>query len=262
MRFAPYNIILFYTNHHSLWPECYIEIDTESMIEHLELRFKDMQIATKKELEKRENPVDLVKDELATMTQLENLKAITAIARRTKPFKNLTEFFAHLTAKCWNFFEYQLLKQLIFNTCSTKLKQEMKVYARDVQEFQQRTTITEFLKYRPHLAKTRQIPKSFKKLTLEHAIDPDIYTLADLDSFRLDTCMHIKLSDFALQVYKVTKKCIIVEWIAPEEIIEHLSLFYSSEKGQELLQKHQVEKVLIEERSLHSVSIAFRLKAI
>ena len=214
-----------------------------------------MQIAARKELESREDAVELVKDELTAMPgQREHLTAIKAIARRKRPFKNLTEFFAHLTAHCWNFFEYQPLKQLIVNTCSEKLKQRVKVYARDIQAFQQNTTITEFLKYRRHLAKTRRIPDSFKKLKMEHNIEPDSYTLADLERLRMSTCVHIKLSDFALQIYSIKPNCIIVEWMIPEETIEILSLFYSSEVGQELLQSHQVESVFMDDRTLHSVS--------
>ena len=233
-----------------LW---YTVTDTESQIEELERRFTDMQIAARKELEKKDDAIDLVKDQLTATAQREHKKDITAIARRKTQFKNLTEFFTHLTIYCWNFFEYHPLKQLILNTCSLKLKKEMKLYARDVQRFQQRTTISEFLKYRRRLAKSRKIPKSFKKLTLEHEIDPSTYTLADLESFRLDTCMHVKLVDFALQIYTVATKCIMVEWIIPEEIIEILSLFYSSEEGQDLLQRHFVDKISIDDKTLNSV---------
>lgn len=128
-------------------------VDTESQIEELEKRFKDIQIAARKELEKKEDAVDLVKDELTAMPRKEHEKVISAIARRTKPFKNLAEFFIYLTTRCWNFFEYQPLMQLVLNTCSVTLKQEVKRYRSDVQEFLQRTTISEFIKYRRHLAR-------------------------------------------------------------------------------------------------------------
>lgn len=188
------------------------------------------------------------------MPRREHEKVISAIARRTKPFKNLTEFFTYLTVHCWNFFEYQPLMQLVLNTCSVTLKQEVKTYKSDVEEFLQRTTISEFIKCRRHLARKRVIPKSFRKLTVEHTIDPDCYTLADLETFRLDTCRHVRLSDFALQIYTITAKCFIVEWVIPNEIVEPLSLFFSSKDGQALLQWHQAENISIDERKLHSVS--------
>ena len=225
------------------------------MIEDLERRFTNIQITARKELEGREDSVELVKNQLTTMrTERKDKTVIRAIARRKRPFKDLIDFFMYLNDYCWNFLEYHALMQLIINTCSATLRKEMKVYVRDVQAFQQNTTITEFIKYRRDLAKMKSIPESRKKLKMDHNIEPDSYTLADLDKLRMSTCKHVKLSDFALQMYSLKPNCIIVEWMIPEEIIEILSLFYSSEVGQELLQSHQVESVFIDDRTLHSVS--------
>ena len=208
-------------------------------------------------MEGKKDAVELVKDELTAIPgQREHLTTFKAIARRKRSFKNLTEFFTHLTYHCWSFIEYQPLEHLIENTCSEKLKERVKIYARDVQIFQENTTISEFLTYRGHLAKKRRIPESFKKFKTEHNIDPGTYTLADLERLRKKTCTHIKLSDFALQqILMITTNCIIVEWMIPEEIVEILSLFYSSEVGQDLLSNHQVESIVIDDKSLHSVSI-------
>ena len=230
-------------------------LGAESRIKELERRFKNMQIAARKELEDKKDAVELVKDELTAIPgQREHLTTFKAIARRKRPFKNLTEFFTHLTYHCWSFIEYQPLEHLIENTCSDKLKERVKVYARDVQIFQENTTISEFLTYRGYLAKKRRIPESFKKFKTEHNIDPETYTLAELERLRKKTCTHVKLSDFALQILTITTNCIIVEWMIPEEIVEILSLFYSSEVGQELLHHHQVESIVIDDKSLHSVS--------
>jgi hypothetical protein len=227
----------------------------ESRIKELERRFKNMQIAARKELESKQDAVELVKDQLTAITgQREHLTTFKAIARRKRPFKNLTEFFTHLNYHCWSFIEYQPLEDLIENTCSDKLKERVQIYARDVQRFQENTTISEFLTHRRNLAKKRRIPDSFKKFKTEHNIDPDTYTLADLERLRKKTCTHVKLSDFALQILTITTNCIIVEWMIAEEIVEILSLFYSSEVGQELLHDHQVESIIIDDKSLHSVS--------
>ena len=231
-------------------------LDTESQIEELEKRFTNIQIAARKELESREGTVELVKDQLTAMPlQRKDQSTIRAIARRKRPFQNLTELFVYLNTRCWNFLEYHLLKQLIVNTCSEKLKRKVKTYVEDVQNFQRNTTITEFLKYRRHMAKEKCIPESYKKLKMTHNINPDSYTLADLEKLRKKTCDHVKLSDFALQMYSIEPHCIIVEWMIPEEIVEILSLFYSSEGGQELLHDHHVESIFIDDKTIYSVSI-------
>ena len=191
------------------------------------------------------------------MQSLKKDKAsIKAIARRKRSFRNLTEFFIYLNTYCWNFLEYHLLRRLILNVCSEKLKKKVKVYAEEVQIFQRNTTVSEFIKYRRHLAKTKTIPESMKKLKKRHNIDPDSCTLAALERLREEVCDHVKLSYFAFQIYSITPNCIVVEWLIPEEIIEILSLFYSCEVGKELLRDHHVESIFIDDKTLHSVSIA------
>ena len=231
--------------------------DTESQIEELERRFTEIQIAARKELEKREGTgaIELVKDQLTAMPlQKKDRTPIKAIARRKRSFHNLTEFFLHLNNYCWNFLEYHALKQLIVHTCSVELNEKVKAYVRDIQTFQRNTTITAFLKYRRYLAKKKPVLEKHKKLKMEHNIDPDLYTLAELEGLRMNTCIHVKLSDFALQMYSVESKCIVVEWIVPEEIVEILSLFYVSEIGQKLLQTYQVESISLDDKTLYSVS--------
>jgi hypothetical protein len=232
-------------------------LDTESQIEELEKQFTDIQIAARKELESRKDAVELVENQVITMPghlQIKHKSAIGKITTRKRPFQNLKEFFLYLNTRCWNFIEYHLLEKLIVNTCSDRLKRKLRIFAEHVQYFQRNTTITEFLKYRRHMAKEKCIPKSYKKLKMTHNINPDSYTLADLEKLRKKTCEHVKLSDFALQIYSIESHCVVVEWMIAEEIVEILSLFYSSEVGQELLHDHQVESIVIDDKSLHSVS--------
>ena len=238
-------------------------LDTESQIEELEKQFTDIQIAARKELESRKVAVEVVEDKLtAVPLQPKHSSAISKIARRKQPFQNIKEFFAYLNARtrCWNFIEYHILKQLIVHMCSDRLKRKMRIFAEQVQNFQRNTTITEFLKYKRDMAKERsKPPKSYdlKELKMMHNINPDSYTLADLEKLRKKTCEHVKLPDFALQIYSIEPHCIVVEWLIPSEIAEMLSLFYSSEVGQELLRDHQVESIVIDDKSLHSVSIYY-----
>ena len=240
---------------HSL---CFVALDTESQIEELEKQFTDIQIAARKELESRKDAIELVDDQLTAMPRqyyIMHKSEIKKITRQKQHFRNLKDFFSYLNECCWSFIEYHLLKLLIVNMCSDRLKKKMRIFAEHVQNFQRSTTITEFLKYRRHTKKKSISPKLCKKLKMTHNINPDCYTLADLEKLRKETCDHVKLSDFALQVYSIESHCVIVEWIIPEEILETLSLFYSSEIGQELLRDHQVESIVIDDKSLHSVSI-------
>ena len=234
-------------------------IDIESRFDSFERRFKHLQLAARKELELKINSVEIVRDELTVLPSVimkEHHKCVTAIAKRVKPFPSLTLFFQYLNLNGWNFFEYKLLSYLINNNCSKNLKAEMASYEYDMRDFQQKTTVNNFIEYGRNriVLKERSVPPRFKKLILKKGIDPDSYTLAELDNFRQKTCAQLKLSECALLLYSIKHNCIIVEWIFPEEITEILSCFYSHESGQELLQNHRVESISIDETSLNSVS--------
>ena len=165
----------------------------------------NIQVAARKELERRQNPVELIIDQLVnlpTALSKEYLPVIRNIVMR-KRFQNILEIFFYLGVHCWNFLEYHILKQLILHQCSTRLKEEMEEYARDIQGFTTRITVTEFIKYRRYLAKHKVIRNSLRKLITKYNIDPDTYTLADLEKVRVKTTSHTRLTDFALQIYSV-----------------------------------------------------------
>jgi hypothetical protein len=183
---------------------------TESQIKVLERKFRDLNIAARVELEEKYQSrcVEIVEDTLSSLPRSiakEHHKYVNSIIKRKHPFTNLSLFFTHLNLYCWNFLEYHVLESLIESECSEELREKMSTYARDIEKFRQKTTVSDFIKYARYLVKKRTIPLRLKKVTLEHAIDPDIYTLAELDAFRKDTLesLHLKLSEYAFQVYRI-----------------------------------------------------------
>lgn len=216
------------------------------------MQFKELNIRARQELEEKYNSrsVKVIKDDLTFLPvsiAREHQKYVTQLNSRTRPFTNLTQFFRHLNLYCWNFFEYSVLENVIDSNCSDELKERMSAYARDIKNFRQRTTITEFIECKKLPVKSRRIPPRFERVTMEHAIDPDVYTLADLDHFRKDTreSLHLKLSECAFQVYKIKHGCVIVKWMVPEDFVKPLKDLFDSETGQRLLIKHRVEKLYV-----------------
>ena len=231
--------------------------DVESQIKEFEKKFKYLKIEARKELEEKHNSrcVEILEDELTSLPSSiakEHRKYVMQIKKRIRPFTNLRDFFMHLNLYCWNFFEYKVLENLIECNCSEELKERMSIYANDIEGFRQRTTITEFIKCGRHLVKKRAIPPRFKKITLEHAIDPDVYTLAELDHFRIDTyeALHLKLSECAFQVYQIKHGCVVVKWMIPEEFAKPLKDLFNSRTGQKLLQKHSVDRLSIDKTEI------------
>ena len=234
--------------------------DTRAKLTEFECRFEKLQLTAYTELELKQNSLEMIQERLIVMPRIvmkKHHEHMMSILKRDSPFLNLSIFLKYLNLNCWNLFEYQLLKDVIERFCSSDLKAEMVSYDHDMHLFQQQTTLFNFIKSSGNLIalKRRSIPPHFRKLVLEHGTDPDSYKLGDLERFRTDTCMHLKMSQCALQLYFIKDDPIVIEWIFPEEITLQLSCFYCSEDGQQLLQIHLVDKALIDGCSLSSVSI-------
>jgi hypothetical protein len=236
----------------------------ESQIKAFERKFQDLSIEARKELQERHSLrcVEVVEDTLSTLPRSiakEHHKYVNSVIKRKHPFTDLRLFFEHLNLYCWNFLEYHVLENLIESKCGEELREKMSKYAKGIEVFQRKTTVSDFIKCARHLVKKRTIPPRFKKVTLEHSINPDNYTLAELDAFRKDTLesLHLKLSECAFQVYRIKHGSVIVKWMIPEDFAGSLSTFFNSEAGLELLHKHQVENLKIDKTTilLQSVSL-------
>ena len=188
----------------------------------------------------------------------EHHKYVSSVIKRKHPFTNLRLFFNHLNLYCWNFLEYHVLESLIESKCSEELREKMSKYAKDIENFRRKTTVSDFIKCAHHLVKKKTIPSRFKKVTLEHAVDPDVYTLAELDAFRKDTLesLQLKLSECTFQVYLIKHGCIMVKWMIPEDFAGSLSDFLNGEDGLEILHKHRVKKLKIDKIAIPIQSVS------
>ena len=249
----------------------YVHIITGIEAEFAEFhrRFGQLQRNARKELELQHNAVELVKEEFNTLPceiMQENHRFIQTIVGNPKgisKYTNLTSLFQHIHLKCWNFFEYKVLEVLINNNCSEELKARMSDYVSDVRTFKEKTTIADFIKYAKRspyglVKKKGPPPQTFRVLLTKHNIDPDTYTLLELEEFRSETgkrvCLTRTLSECAFQMYTAKYGSIIVEWIFPEELADPLVSFMDSDDGRRMLHEFFIERVLIDKKTVPTVS--------
>ena len=241
------------------------DADIESQLTAFEVRFSHLQAAARREIECKQNGVELIEDTLDTLPpkiMKENCKYVRDVAKRKKPFKNLKLFFQHLRLHCWNFFEYKVLEILINRNCSEDLKQRMRNYVESIKAFNERTTISDFIKcpISHDLVKRAKVPETFKKLITIHGdhINPDTHTLSKLDKFRTETakaiCLSRTLSECAIYIYTIKHGSIVVKWIFPEEFTDDILELFYNEDGRELRRIHDVEKLLIDKKTVPTVS--------
>ena len=164
---------------------------------------------------------------------------------------SLSELFEDIKEYCWNCFEYELLHHIInSNNCRPSLKNDMEEYGIDIEHFKQNTTASNFIQCQgERLILRKSFPKGYHKLTIRQAVNPTEYKLAKMDHFTEDVWNHpnSKLSACAFHVYGVTQSSVKVEWGFPEEFGYTLIAFFCSKDGKELLQKHQVDVITVDD---------------
>ena len=206
---------------------------------------------TKQELISHNKTVESVSARLRSIGSLSREQRkyhrfITKLSHPQHKPSSLEELFNDLNEYCRACFEYGILEFIMkANKCSTSLENRMDEYVEDMQRFKENTPISAFIRYGKKFFKKRSSPKKHKStLRTIHDINPET-PLSYLDSFQDDVCM--KLPDCPMQVdyIKFGSNSIETEWIIPEEFDYDLIALLCSDDGLELLERHQVNAVYI-----------------
>ena len=183
-----------------------------------------------------------------------------------KCFVNMEEFFSYLDMYCCNCFEYKLLEEVIVSSkCSQALCNQMHNYVQDVQAFRQRTEFSMFFcheRFEQGNTNKGLIPPQFEQLTSKHRVDPNVCTLAAMDTFRTETCSLMEVSEYALLNIKSKQGSVVVEWMFPVELKSVLTSLFCGKIGQRLLQTHKVEFISINGELLCTCSVSVTHKPI
>ena len=169
-------------------------------------------------------------------------------AKRGRLQNNLEELFDDLNAYCWNCFEYELLEFIIVsNGCHSSLQTAMKQYSNDIRRFKQSTAMSRLIGHGQLFLRRKGVPKGYKKLTTNHDIVPEKCMLVDLDNFREDVWRDPQLSECTIQICSITEGSVQVQWAVSEECNNALITFFCGEIGKELLQRHHIKEIFIDD---------------
>lgn len=215
---------------------------TESQINLFEKKFEEVVFEAQTEVELSHDIDSLSVDLNFLPTELlERLEGDRVLKIYTR------QLFHYLTLNYCNFLEYKILQILIESKCSENLKEKMSSYANSIENFKKRATVTEFIIHGSHLMNKRILPSHFKSMVLEHAFDPDMCTLSELDAFRRDILIHLKRLECYFQIYRIEKGSVVVKWMIDEMFVASLNDFFHSKIGQRLLCEYQVIKIVIDD---------------
>ena len=218
--------------------------DMLTAVGQFEVRFSELLDRAKGELSHMDKPVEIVYRLLTNLTGKTFHKYVLDL--RDGPPSNLDELFDDLNSYRSNSLEYDLLHEVIRrNGCSAALRKKMEQFARDVKEFKRHTTLSKLTVHKGRILKRKPRLKAYhKKLRTKHDIDPDTSTFMTVDHFQQE----IKaLSKCHLYLVNMEVGSVTLEWTVLEEDEYTIVDLFCSEEGKELLQRHHISDVSIDD---------------
>ena len=235
----------------------YFFFQIEGEITTFKTRFIELQERTRAELVSLKKSVKVVHVKLsqALPPRIKSDFQKYVHLKRSRAQNNLDELFEDVREYCGSCFEYTLLQQIIYsNNCRASLKNAMEQYGRDIEHFKQNTTALAFFQcHGEQLISRKMLPKTYRKLTVKHAVNPTEYKLAAMDHFREDVQNHpnSKLSECTFHIFGITQSSVQVEWAFSDDFSYALIAFFCSKDGKELLQEHQVDVIKIDDTPIN-----------
>ena len=152
----------------------------------------------------------------------QHLRFLNNEKNRIKAARDIIEIFEILEPYL-NYSDYSLLKRIINEFGTSDLKKEMKEYIAQLEQFQQKTTIQDFV------AATKgevTIPEDFKIAIIKQDRDPAKCTLYEVYQFKKNIANQAALSEYALSIHKVDCSSVkIVLAYSPEAFTDLLNAF-------------------------------------
>jgi Ran GTPase-activating protein (RanGAP) involved in mRNA processing and transport/adenylate kinase family enzyme len=214
----------------------YSDQDVGNKIEELEAQFMNLHTSILDEL--KESKVLDIQSVLHALTLLpiklrnEYQELISDKLPMLRSEKTISELLLHLNPLL-SFVDYSLLEHIINRFGSTSLKDRMKSYCHEIQNFMSQTTVQHLIDYWP---RKKEISPDISEMIATIKRDPQNCSLVELDAIRRNMCIQARLSDVICAVVSVkNSRSFIVIWGMPSvlapDMIKSLELaddgFYS-----------------------------------
>ena len=189
-------------------------------IERFENWFDDLVFRLQCEMEDKKLSVRTLKHsvtQLPSAIRTEHYQFVLAASRDINDAgADIEEIFRHLKLY-WTYLEYSLLNRIIqshASALSTELKQEMKRYTQEIEDFKQQTTVEELIQVGLGCIR-REPPPGFSRILTKLEGKVSEYTLAELDKVRRRICFEYNLPTFILMLESVTEGSLHVIYHIP-----------------------------------------------
>lgn len=186
-------------------------------------------------LEKLESKKVSIRDLCDRLTSLDSLKgekhiSLFLVDKMENLYKSTTisVVFGYLNIY-WGYLNFHLLDHLISQFSLETLQKQMVNYKEDLNTFMDSTSLVVFGKAQE--IGDQVIPDGFKELVSHHQFTEST-TLKEVEKVRIALKKEYSLEDCALMLYNVLCGSIVIVWLVPESVAEHICLMAScTEKG-------------------------------
>ena len=223
-------------------------------IENLEKQFSSLQRRLSSELTtKSEVSPEILLESLTLLPialRSEYQKFILENLSTLKKADSIREIFLHLNP-LFSFIDYHLIKYLVEEFASTRLKRDTSAYIEAVRIFLDETTVLDLMDHWPG---RRDIPPHFEELRAVIDGDPSKYTLRQLDNLRKRFCSETRLSEVVLSLIGVGRRnSFVVRWVVPSIFVPQLKSVISCLRS--FYQREHIFSVTVGRQQLYSIAV-------
>ena len=204
--------------------------EVQFRIKLLKSSFDHIRKATLQQLEEKPVSFDDLCDKVTTLNSLREDTSIKFfIESKVIEFCNAgskKNLFRYLNTY-WSYLSFQLLEHIIDECSLEGVGAMMEEYKQEVKAFKAEMPLKLFAE--AHKTDDPVIPSGFKELISHHKLS-EVSTLMEVENIRVKLRKEYRLEDCALMLRKVIWGSVVIVWLVPESIAEHI-LSSTTERG-------------------------------
>ena len=151
----------------------------------------------------------------------------------------------------WNYLHYGLLQRIIEVYGSKDTKKLMKSYIRDVESFQQETTLAMFWEANPKQKSPKQVEGKIVEALTSHVKLTSSSLLTSVEELRQEFAREFLLLDVAIVIKKILPGSVIIVWLMPAKGAITLRNLVKEGKV-EFFKQHHIFKLQVDDDIIYS----------
>ena len=239
--------------------------DVASAIEELDSKFSDIEVKMRTDLDTKVKVQTFVtKIRVLPLPIKHEYEHIKEDAKEMKKLDDTDKVMDRLNDH-WNFVDYHLLEHVVKKFGNEDLRKEMTKFTDKLKAFRKNISVRQFAKC---WTGRKSIPKDYRKINVEIDVDPDYWSLEQLERARVEMCTRLDKSKphphpslFAILVSEVKPGSVIIVFAVS---VGWLAAFICCQKGNGILSNVKIQGIKISDLQLDvkvRVNIIYSLAA-